>query len=238
MSRPSPALVVSVIALIVALGGSAVAATTLITRSDQIRNGVITSADLKDGAAVGAADLTSTARAALAGRAGPPGAAGAPGSQGAPGAKGDKGDAGRDGAAGKDGVDGQDGTDATLPLHAVRRTLTANINNTPVLTVADLGQFTGTCFGMPDATLAVRYRNQSTSTQELYIDRGGSDPIRLFLDPAAVTDLLNGVGAGDVATVQIASGDTLAGTAAVTTVQVTGVQGGTECRLAIQALGP
>jgi len=47
--RPSPALVVSIVALIVALGGTAVAAKVLITSSGQIRNGAIAGVDLRDG---------------------------------------------------------------------------------------------------------------------------------------------------------------------------------------------
>lgn len=47
--RPSPALVVSFIALLVALSGTAVAAKVLITSSAQIKNGTIRGADLKKG---------------------------------------------------------------------------------------------------------------------------------------------------------------------------------------------
>jgi len=92
--RPSPALTVAIIAVVISGTGSAVAA-SLIT-SNQIKNGTI---QLKD--------LSKSARDALqggrgpqgptgvAGAAGQPGAAGAPGTPGAPGepgAKGDKGD--------------------------------------------------------------------------------------------------------------------------------------------------
>ena len=45
---PSPALVVSMIALVVACAGTAYAA-TLITSSDQIKNGVVQSGDIKNG---------------------------------------------------------------------------------------------------------------------------------------------------------------------------------------------
>lgn len=47
--RPSPALAVAFLALLVALGGTAVAAKVLITSSAQIKNGTITGADLKKG---------------------------------------------------------------------------------------------------------------------------------------------------------------------------------------------
>jgi len=48
--KPSPALVVSIIALIVALSGTAVAAKVLITSSSQIKNRTISGLDLRDGA--------------------------------------------------------------------------------------------------------------------------------------------------------------------------------------------
>lgn len=47
LRRPSPALVISIVALVVASAGTAVAA-TIITSTSQIRNGVVTSADVKD----------------------------------------------------------------------------------------------------------------------------------------------------------------------------------------------
>jgi hypothetical protein len=47
--KPSPALVVSVIALVAALGGSAVAAKVLITSSAQIRDGSVRGVDLRNG---------------------------------------------------------------------------------------------------------------------------------------------------------------------------------------------
>ncbi|MEO6496732.1 MAG: hypothetical protein ABIO51_04515 [Solirubrobacteraceae bacterium] len=48
--KPSPALVVSIIALVVALGGTAVAAKVLITSSSQIKNRTISGLDLRNGA--------------------------------------------------------------------------------------------------------------------------------------------------------------------------------------------
>lgn len=47
--KPSPALVVSIIALVAALGGSAVAAKVLITSSAQIKNGAVRGVDLRNG---------------------------------------------------------------------------------------------------------------------------------------------------------------------------------------------
>lgn len=49
LHRPSPALVVSIIALVVALGGTATAASVLIKSSSQIKTGVINSGDIKNG---------------------------------------------------------------------------------------------------------------------------------------------------------------------------------------------
>ena len=100
MSRPSPAMVVAVIALIVALSGSAVAA-TLITRSSQIKNGIITSADLKDGGAVDTRDMTPSARRSLAG---PRGASGPQGERGPLGPPGPAGATGATGARGPTGT--------------------------------------------------------------------------------------------------------------------------------------
>jgi hypothetical protein len=96
MTRPSPAMVVAVIALVVALSGSAVAA-TLITRSSQIRNGVITSADLANGRAVDTRDMTPAARRALTGASGRQGAAGPAGPAGPTGATGPAGATGATG---------------------------------------------------------------------------------------------------------------------------------------------
>jgi hypothetical protein len=46
--RPSPALVVSIIALVVACAGTATAAGVIITRSSQIKNGAVTGADIRN----------------------------------------------------------------------------------------------------------------------------------------------------------------------------------------------
>lgn len=47
--KPSPALVVSIVALVVAMSGTAVAAKLLITSSSQIKNGTIRGVDLRKG---------------------------------------------------------------------------------------------------------------------------------------------------------------------------------------------
>jgi hypothetical protein len=102
IGRPSPALVISVIALIVAVagGGSAIAdgatmAAKLIT-GNQIKNGSVTSSDIKDRSLL-VSDFKASERRKLRGAEGPVGPTGnqgpqgLPGSNGAPGAKGDAG---------------------------------------------------------------------------------------------------------------------------------------------------
>jgi hypothetical protein len=86
LRRPSPALIVSIIALVIASAGTAVAATVLIKSSKQVAKGAINSGDLADRKAVNVVDLTSAARRALSAKAGPAGPAGAKGDTGSPGA--------------------------------------------------------------------------------------------------------------------------------------------------------
>src|SRR4051794_41887701 len=47
--KPSPALVVSIVALVMSCSGTAVAARYLITSSKQIKNGAVTGADVRNG---------------------------------------------------------------------------------------------------------------------------------------------------------------------------------------------
>ena len=103
--RPSPALVVAIIAVIAACAGTAVAARILITSSKQIKNGVITKADLS----------TALRKQLRKGRPGPAGAVGPKGDTGATGAKGDTGAAGTPGTNGTNGDTGPIGpSSATL----------------------------------------------------------------------------------------------------------------------------
>jgi Collagen triple helix repeat (20 copies) len=108
--RPSPALVVAIIALVVASAGTATAAGVLIKRSSQVARGAINSGDLANDRAVNLADLTPAARLALQQEGGPAGPQGERGPQGPAGARGDRGPRGEDGARGSDGLDGVDGT--------------------------------------------------------------------------------------------------------------------------------
>lgn len=103
-AKGSPALLVSIIAVVLAGSGSAVAANSLLTGKD-VKNGSLTGADIKN-RSLHLADLATSSRAALHGKDGATGPAGAKGATGAAGAKGDKGDTGAAGPAGQDGASG------------------------------------------------------------------------------------------------------------------------------------
>lgn len=64
--KPSPALVVAIVALVAALSGTAVAAKVLITSSAQIKNGSIRGVDLRDGT-ITRRKLSSAAKQTLTG---------------------------------------------------------------------------------------------------------------------------------------------------------------------------
>jgi hypothetical protein len=127
--RPSPALLVAIIAVFVALGGGgALAASKLIVHTDDIANGAVTGRKLAAGA-VGLKKLNTPLRAAIAkagargvvgqqgptgpqgtqGPQGPPGPQGSTGATGATGAKGDAGPQGAQGQQGQAGAQGQQG---------------------------------------------------------------------------------------------------------------------------------
>jgi hypothetical protein len=84
--RPSPALIVALVALVFSVAGTATAARFIITSSKQIKPRVIQ-----------ASDLSKKARKALRGRRGPQGARGPQGLQGPGGLQGPKGDQGEPG---------------------------------------------------------------------------------------------------------------------------------------------
>ncbi len=93
LSRPSPALVVASLALLVALTGTSYAAVTLANNSVgtvQLKTGAVTSPKVRDGS-LGVIDLAPAARLALKGQVG---------AQGPAGPRGDKGDAGPPGVSG------------------------------------------------------------------------------------------------------------------------------------------
>lgn len=87
----TPATWISLLALFVALSGTAYAAVKVTGKN--VVNNSLTGADIKNGS-IGAADLSSAAKKSLTGKAGAPGATGAPGQNGAPGANGTNGAAG------------------------------------------------------------------------------------------------------------------------------------------------
>ena len=94
--RPSPALVVALVALMAGLGGTAIAR-SLITGKD-IANDAIVSRHVKDGS-LQTRDFSPQLRSAMAPQRGPQGP------------QGPQGPAGNDGAPGHDGLDGRDGQD-------------------------------------------------------------------------------------------------------------------------------
>jgi hypothetical protein len=95
VARQSPALIVAMLALFVALTGTAVATTSALIGSAQIRNNSITGLDVKN-RSLRPIDFRGSVRGprGLRGLTGATGAPGAPGAAGAKGDKGDKGDAG------------------------------------------------------------------------------------------------------------------------------------------------
>jgi hypothetical protein len=120
MKLPSPALVVAMIALFVALGGVAGAATTMIT-TQMIRDNSVTrakiainsinSAKIEDGS-IQSKDLSGNIRGQK-GVAGPKGETGEVGPRGTAGATGDSGETGSPGQAGTNGTNGTSGTNGT-----------------------------------------------------------------------------------------------------------------------------
>jgi hypothetical protein len=110
--RQSPAMIVAMLALFIALTGTAVATTSALITGKQIKNSSITGADIKN-KSIAVADLASKARGARGARgtAGPPGPAGAQGPQGAQGAQGIQGIQGIQGLKGDKGDIGPSRTD-------------------------------------------------------------------------------------------------------------------------------
>ena len=99
LKRPSPALVIACLALLIALGGTGYAAVVLPRNSVgtiQLKAGAVTSIKVKD-RTLGLADFAAAERAKLKGD---------PGVAGAKGDKGDKGDTGDKGAQGLQGLQG------------------------------------------------------------------------------------------------------------------------------------
>jgi hypothetical protein len=93
----TPATWISLLALFVALGGTAYAAVKITGK--EVVNNSLTGADIKNGS-ISAADLSAAAKKTLTGKAGATGANGAPGATGATGAP------GQNGAPGSNGTNG------------------------------------------------------------------------------------------------------------------------------------
>jgi hypothetical protein len=101
--RPSPALVVAIVALFVAFSGTATAA--LVMTGKQIKDGTITSKDLRN-RTLGTNKLSKKAVSSLKGQRGPAGAQGPRGEAGVQGVQGPKGDTGAIGPQGPKGDTG------------------------------------------------------------------------------------------------------------------------------------
>ena len=102
--RPSPALVISLVALFVALGGTSYSAVSKLLPRNSVGSAQVINGSL------GTSDLSSKARAALKGNRGPAGAPGVAGPQGATGPAGANGTNGTNGATGATGPAGAAGT--------------------------------------------------------------------------------------------------------------------------------
>jgi hypothetical protein len=146
-----PSIVVAGAALFIALGGSALAANSLIHAGD-IAPGAVTSKAIKNGG-VEPQDLSTRTRALLqvaesvAGPKGDTGSIGTPGTNGANGANGPNGPNGANGANGIDGTNGingtngtngADGTDGTIAPFSATAGLTALPTASPPTTVVNL----------------------------------------------------------------------------------------------------
>ncbi|MGH2927605.1 MAG: collagen-like triple helix repeat-containing protein [Solirubrobacteraceae bacterium] len=106
--RPSPALAVSIVALIFAMGESAVAATKLLVHTHNIANSAVTNKKIHNGA-VSSKKLNRALRAELAKAGSARGiVTGSQGAQGNTGSQGAKGDTGPQGATGDTGPQGAD----------------------------------------------------------------------------------------------------------------------------------
>jgi hypothetical protein len=118
--RPSPAMIVACIALVVSLGGTSVAAVSVIPRNGvgeaqlrkgavtapKIRDGAVTSADVRDGSLLAADFLAGQLPAGPEGSAGPEGPAGGQGPAGQPGPQGPAGEQGPSGVISGVGITG------------------------------------------------------------------------------------------------------------------------------------
>ena len=160
LSRPSPAMIVASVALLVALGGTSYAASQLsgadikdssLTGAD-IRNGSLTERDVKSGTLTGAAirDGSLQSKDFRAGQlpAGPRGETGDAGPAGSTGPPGPKGDTGFTGPVGEPGPQGPPGPQGVAGVSAVQ------YEQSPVYTLPDGIQGLGEA-ACPDGLVAV-----------------------------------------------------------------------------------
>ena len=123
---PTPSILLAGAALFIVIGGSAVAATHMITAGD-IAPGAVTSRAIKNGA-VGPQDLSVNTRALLGGG---QGATGAQGDTGAAGSAGSKGETGSTGSAGSNGANGANGPNGANGAEGAKGSNGANGANGP-----------------------------------------------------------------------------------------------------------
>lgn len=209
--RPSPALVIAVIALIAATGGNAIADGVTAVAARLGKNSV-TSREVKNGSLT-LADFKASERSKLKGAAGATGAAGARGAAGATGATGATGPAGPQGPAGTpDGytkaeadatflgrsakaadADQLDGTDSTGFLRGVGGTsyghttqASGTTGSAGFLTMGDIAHVIATCGGSnaPYITVSADAANVDYAITAL----------RDSVDPAVTMGTLNSVG--------------------------------------------
>ncbi len=133
--RPTPSIAVAGAALFIALGGSAVAAQSLIQAED-IAPGAVTSNAIRNGG-VELKDLSTRTQGLLRGAGGVAGANGGAGSTGTNGTNGPNGPNGANGTNGVDGVNGTNGTDGVDGTDGINGTiapLSATAGATPLPT--------------------------------------------------------------------------------------------------------
>ena len=144
MGRPSPALIVALLALFVALGGTTYAAVQIhgsqivdnTIATSKLRNGAVAGAKLRNGAVTGAklapglrARLLQRSVTGAQGATGAKGEAGATGPQGLAGATGPQGPAGATGAKGEPGAQGPQGVVGPRGPGSERRLVRTGIDN-------------------------------------------------------------------------------------------------------------
>lgn len=185
-ARVSPAMIVAMIALFVALSGTAVATTSALVGSAQIRNNSITGLDVKN-RSLRPIDF----RGSVRGPRGLRGLLGAPGARGAPGEKGDKGDTGPPGAPNPNAVDSDkvDGYDANSLVRAQTVSLTGAFG-TPVSPAVTELTMTAPADGVALAEASCwAYTGASPATLQFGMRTGGSTTF-VYEDMAANDDAL------------------------------------------------